>query len=52
MFREDGCRAGELLGATGTKDVVDATVAPLGPCRLDQVVEERSLRLPQAGPVE
>jgi hypothetical protein len=27
--REDGYRAGELLGATRTKDVVDATVALL-----------------------
>ncbi len=29
ITREDGCRAGELLGATRTKDVVDATVALL-----------------------
>jgi len=27
-------------------------VHPLGGCRLDEVVEERSLRLPQVGPVE
>src|ERR1700753_2259526 len=27
ITREDGYRAGELLGATRTKDVVDATVA-------------------------
>ena len=29
ITREDGYRAGELLGATRTKDVVDATVALL-----------------------
>ncbi|MGH3252999.1 MAG: hypothetical protein ACRDOI_43245 [Trebonia sp.] len=29
VTREDGYRAGELLGATRTKDVVDATVALL-----------------------
>jgi hypothetical protein len=29
ITREEGYRAGELLGATGTKDVVDATVALL-----------------------
>lgn len=29
ITHEDGCRAGELLGATRTKDVVDATVALL-----------------------
>jgi predicted nucleic acid-binding protein len=29
ITREDGVRAGELLGATRTKDVVDATVALL-----------------------
>lgn len=29
ITRADGCRAGELLGATRTKDVVDATVALL-----------------------
>jgi hypothetical protein len=29
ISREDGYRAGELLGATRTKDVVDATVALL-----------------------
>jgi hypothetical protein len=29
VAREDGYRAGELLGATRTKDVVDPTVAPL-----------------------
>lgn len=27
ITQEDGFRAGELMGATGTKDVVDATVA-------------------------
>jgi PIN domain len=29
ITREDGYRAGELLGATRTKDVVDATIALL-----------------------
>ena len=29
ITREDGYRAGELLGSTRTKDVVDATVALL-----------------------
>jgi hypothetical protein len=46
ITREDGYRAGELLGTTRTKDVVDATVALLA--RSDDEVytsDPRDLRL-------